>query len=172
MITIPANDHGAIYVIELRRPAPEGLEEKTDAAMMAVLGNVVVNTDYVDAITPGMLTDMTLPDLLRNGYEMPVSERDAEKLRSIFGTVVLVMSAAFGSDAMSINLPDDVRLVTVLRDAPQMHAPQPIVTESAKGIIQPKGKKPVSDAAMSGRIAMIALVVLFLLVAIMIWIAG
>lgn len=172
MINVPANDHDAIYVLQLVRPAPEGLEEKTDAAMMAVLGKVVVNNNYVDAITPGMLTDMTLPDLIRNGYDMPVSEIDAEKMRGLLGSVVLVMSAAFGGTAMTIDLPADVRLVTTLRDTPHMHAPQPIVSDSAKGIISQTGKKPVSDAAMSGRIATIVLLGLFLLVAIMIWIAG
>ena len=35
---IPANDHGAIYVLELNRPTPDGLADKTDAAMMAVFG--------------------------------------------------------------------------------------------------------------------------------------
>jgi hypothetical protein len=172
MINVPANEHGAIYVLELRRPDPEGLSEKTDAAMMAVLGKVVVNTDYVDVITPGTLTDMTLPDLIRNGYEMPVAESDAEKLRGLFGTVVLVMSAAFGGNAVDIDLPSDVRLVTTLRETPLMHAPQTITAESAKGLIPQGGKKPVSDATMSGRIAMIVLVAMFLLVAIMIWIAG
>lgn len=173
MISIPANDHGAIYVLELNRPAPEGLEAKTDAAMMAVLGPVLVNTDYVDAILPGMLADMTLPDLIRNGYDMQVSEREAEKLRGLFGTVVLVMSAAFGGKEVTVDLPSDVRLVTTLRETPHMTAPQPISTESAKGAITPpSGKKRPSDAALSGRIATIALVGMFLLVAIMIWIAG
>ncbi len=172
MLTIPANDHGAIYVLELNRPAPDGLVEKTDAAMMAVFGKVVLNTDYVDAITPGILTDMSLADLIKNGYEMPVSERDAETMRGLVGTVVLVMSAAFGGDAMTIDLPADVRLVTTLREPASMSAPQPIHTKSAKGIVPPSGKKPPSDAAMSGRVATIALLVMFLLVAIMIWIAG
>lgn len=172
MINIPANDHGAIYVLELIRPNPEGLEDKTDAAMMAILGPVLVNTDYVDAITPGMLEDITLPDLIRNGYEMPINETDAEKLRGLFGTVVLVMSAAFGGKALTIDLPSDVRLVTTLREGASMNAPSPIHTDSAKGIMTLKTKKPPSEAAMSGRIATIALAGMFLLVAIMIWIAG
>ncbi|WP_458791483.1 hypothetical protein [Yoonia sp. MH D7] len=172
MLSIPANDHGAIYVLELNRPAPDGLVEKSDAALMAVFGNVVLNTDYVDAITPGMLTDMSLADLVEKGYDMPVSARDAETLRGLFGTVVLVTSAAFGGNAMKIDLPTDVRLVTTLRASASMSAPQPIHTDSAKGIVPPSGKKPPSQAAMSGRVATIALLVMFLIVAIMIWIAG
>lgn len=172
MIKVPANDHGAIYVLELVRPAPEGLEDKTDAAMMAILGPVLVNTDYVDAITPGMLTDMTLPDLIRNGYEMPVSDADGEVLRGLQGTVILVMSAAFGGKEVTIDLPSDVRLVTTLREVATMSAPTPIYTDSAKGNMIPKSKKRPSDAAMSGRVATIALVLMFVLVGLMIWIAG
>lgn len=171
MIHIPANDHGAIYVLELNRTDPEGLADKTDAAMMAVFGPVVLNTDYVDAITPGMLTDMTLPDLIQNGYEMHVDTATAEELRGLFGTVILVMSAAFGGDEMTIDLPSDVRLVTVLRDAPAMSAPRTIPTESATGTL-PQGRKKPSDAAMSGRIATYALLLLFALVGLMIWIAA
>ncbi|MFT5065531.1 MAG: hypothetical protein ACJAXK_000532 [Yoonia sp.] len=170
MINVPANDHGAIYVLELNRLAPDGLDTKTDAAMMAVFGNVVLNTDYVDAITPGMLAEMSLPDFIRNGYDMPVSTIQAEEMRGLMGTVVLVMSAAFGGDAMNIDLPSDVRLVMVLHETTAMAAPRPITTDSALGTVPPKRKKP-SDAAMSGRVATYALLVLFALVVVMIWIA-
>ena len=171
MINVPANDHGAIYVLELNRPAPDGLDDKTDAAMMAVFGNIVLNTDYVDAITPGLLVDMSLPDFIRNGYDMPVSDIQAENLRGLIGTVVLMMSAAFRDSAINIDLPSDVRLVMVLRETPTMAAPRPITTDSAFGTVPQKRKKP-SDAAMSGRVATYALLVLFALVAVMIWIAG
>jgi hypothetical protein len=51
-----------------------------------------------------------------------------------------------------------------------MAAPRPITTDSALGTVPPKRKKP-SDAAMSGRVATYALLVLFALVVVMIWIA-
>jgi hypothetical protein len=81
------------------------------------------------------------------------------------------MSAAFGGDEMTIDLPSDVRLVTVLREAPAMSAPRTIPTESATGTL-PQGRKKPSDAAMSGRIATYALLILFALVGLMIWIAA
>ena len=171
MINIPAHDHGAIYMLELNRPPPEGLDDKTDAAIMSVFGNVVLNTDYVDVITPDMLAETALPDLIRNGYYMSLSTPQAEELRGLMGTVVLVMSAAFGGDAIDIDLPSDVRLVMILRETAGMAAPRPITTDSAFGTVPQKRKKP-SDAAMSGRVATYALLVLFALVAVMIWIAG
>lgn len=173
MLNIPANDHGALYVLELNRPPPAGLEDKTDAAMQAIFGDTLVNTDYVDIITPGMLTDLSLPDLIRNGYDMPVSPAEAEEMRGLMGTAVLVMSAAFGQQARTIDLPADVRLVSVLRETPDLKAPRPLRTSTADGILEGgKAKKRPSDAAMSGRIATIALVLMFALVGLMIWIAG
>ena len=173
MLTIPAHDHGALYVLELNRPAPEGLEDKTEAAMQAIFGPVLVNTDYVDAVMPGMLEDMTLPDLIRNGYDMPVSPADAEAMRGLMGTAVLIMSAAFGGQAQIIDLPADVRLVTTLRETPDLKAPRPIHTDTTEGSLTGgKVKKKPSDAAMSGRVATIALLVMFALVGVMVWIAG
>jgi len=171
MIDVPKNDHGAIYVLQLNRPAPDGLDDKTDAAMMEIFGNIILHTNYVDTITPEMLVDMNLPDLIRDGYDISVSEDEATKMRGLIGTVILVMSAAFGGNAMTINLPSDVRLVTVLRETATMTAPRPITTDSALGTAPTVRKKP-SDAAMSGKVATYTLLVLFALVAVMIWVAG
>lgn len=172
-LEIPANDHGAIYVLEYAGAPPAGFEDKTDAAMQAVLGPVLVNTDYVDAITPGMLTDMTLPQLIEHGYDMPVGDADADQLRGIMGTAFLVMSAAFGGHSVQVDLPSNVRIVTVLREAPTITLSDPLSAESAKGTLQTKpAKPPKSDARMSGIVATYALLAMFALVALMIWVAG
>ena len=52
-----------------------------------------------------------------------------------------------------------------------MSAPRTIPTKSATGTL-PQGRKKPSDAAMSGRIATYALLILFALVGLMIWIAA
>ncbi len=170
---IPANDHGAIYVLELTGAAPVDLAEKTDNVMLAVLGPVVVNTDYVDAITPGMLTEMTLPQLIKHGYDMPMSDADADTLRGLVGTAVLVMSAAFGGQEVTLKLPANVRLAAVLRETPVMTAPRPIISEAAKGIIPKKpAKPPKSNARIGGMVATYALIAMFALVGLMIWVGG
>ena len=173
MITVPANDHGAIYVIELNRPAPAGLEDKTDAAIIETFGPVVLNTDYVDVITPGRLgDDMRLVDLIRGGYDMPVSPADEAALEGLMGTVILVMSAAFGGNAMTIDLPADVRLVTTLRETPDVTLAAPLRSDSAEGVLEPATKLKKSDARIGGMIAMYALIAMFALVGLMIWIGG
>ena len=170
---IPANDHGALYVLEITGTPPAGLTEKTDAALLAVLGPVVVNTDYVDVITPGMLIDMTLPQLIANGYDMPMSDADADNLRGLTGSAVLLMSAAFGGQETTLQLPDSVRLVTVLRETPALAVPQPLTSDAAKGTIPGKPTKPPkSNARIGGMVAMYALIAMFALVGLMIWIGG
>lgn len=170
---IPANDHGALYVLELTGTPPAGLSEKTDAAMMAVLGRVVVNTDYVDTITPDMLADMPLLDLLRRGYDMPISESDAQALAGLQGTAILVMSAAFAGQQVTVQSPPNVRLVAVLRETQAMTVPDPLTSEAAQGAIPGRPTKaPKSNARISGMIAMYALIAMFALVGLMIWVGG
>ncbi len=174
MIDVAANDEGAIYVVELMRPAPDGLQDKTAEAMSALFGDAALNSDYIDVIYPGMLEDMSLPKLIRFGYDMPISDQDAELLRGLIGVVVLVLSKAFNGKATKIDLPSDGRLVAILQEGKTMSAPKPVKSRAAEGAIA-HGDAPVkktSDAAMSGRIATVALLVMFFLVAVMIWIAG
>lgn len=169
---IPANDHGTIYVFEVT-DAPSELSEKTDAALMAAFGPVVLNTDYVDVVETHMLADMTLPQLITNGYDMPVADDVAEVLRAIKGTTVLIMSAAFGGQEVSIDLPKTTRLVTTLREKAAIKITEPLTAKGAEGILQPKpGKPPKSNARMSGMVATYALLAMFALVGLMIWIGG
>lgn len=172
-IEIAANDHGAIYVFEIIGIPPADLADKTDAALMTVFGPVVLNTDYVDVISPGILTDMTLPQFITHGYDMPVADAVAEELRSLVGTAVLVMSAAFGGQEVTLDLPENTRHVTTLREQSAIKVIDPINTTSADGVLTPKpAKPPKSNARMSGMVAMYALLAMFALVGLMIWVGG
>lgn len=173
MIDIPANDHGAIYVFEIIGIPPADLGDKTDTALMAVFGPVVLNTNYVDVITPGVLTDMTLPQFITHGYDMPVADDVAEELRSLIGTAVLVMSAAFGGQEVILGLPENTHLVTTLRETPAIKVIDRLNTASAKGALDSKPTKPAkSNARMSGMVATYALLAMFALVGLMIWVGG
>lgn len=173
MIDIPANDHGAIYVFEVVGVPPAGLDDKADAALIAVFGPVVLNTDYVDVVAPGALTDMTLSQFITQGYDMPVADDVAEELRSLTGTAVFVMSAAFGGQDVAFDLPENVRLVATLREKAAIKIIDPLNTASAEGTLDTKPTKPPkSNARMSGMVATYALLAMFALVALMIWMGG
>lgn len=170
---IPANDHGAIYVFEVQGTPPSDLSDKTDAALMAVFGPVVLNTDYVDVVAPDMLGEMSLPQLITNGYDMPVAKDVAEGLQAMAGTAVLVMSAAFGGQAATLDLPPHVSLVATLREKAAIKVSDPLTSDSAEGLLDTKPTKPPkSDARMSGMVATYALLAMFAFVALIIWIGG
>jgi hypothetical protein len=172
-IEIAANDHGAIYVFEVIGILPADLGDKTDTALMAVFGPVVLNTDYVDVVYPATLLDMTLPQYIADGYDMPMADEVDEDLRGLVGTAVLVMSASFGGQDVTLGLPENVRLVTTLREQPAIKVIDPISTASADGVLTPKPTKPPkSNARMSGMVAMYALLAMFALVGLMIWVGG
>ena len=172
-VHIPANDHGAIYVFAVAGTPPPELPDKSDSALLAVFGPVLLNTDYVDVVTPGVLTDMSLPQYIAQGYDMPVADDLEKALHGLNGTVVLAMSAAFGGKDVTLTLPEGTRLVATLRENPAIKIIDPMNTTSADGVLTPPPtKSPKSNARMSGMVAMYALLAMFALVGVMIWVGG
>ena len=173
ILTIPANDHGKMRVFVVAKPPPDGLVAKTPAGFAATFGAAGLNPDYVDVINLDDLGDMTLPDYITRGYEFSLDDVDLAALSSVTGLVVLVMSRAFSGVALTLTLAPGVTHVTTCGEAVKMSIPTKIETESSAGILSSApAKAPKSDAAMSGRVAMIALLVMFALVGLMIWVAG
>ena len=95
---------------------------------------------------------------------------DAAMLDALEGFALLVFSSALtGSDAqLAPKAP--LRHIATYRERDPAPDMAPLPSEAAKGAPLPN-KKP-SDAAMSGRFAMLALLVLFALTGLMIWVAG
>lgn len=171
ILTIPANDHGALYILAYSGPPQEAV---TDQAVLQIIGPAVLNLDYVDLITPEQRQQVTLPDLIRQGYDLPLSDEQARILRALDGQVLLLMSRAFGGQAQQITLPATTRLVMELRDPTTVSAPDKLTSDAATGEMNgPQTAKPrKSDARMSGMIATAALLVMFALVGLMVWVGG
>jgi hypothetical protein len=170
MLTIPQNDHGALYVLEYTGDAPAVL---TDQAMLHILGPVVLNLDFVGLIAPDQRTEVTLPDLIQQGYDLPMTAEQTDTLRQLTGNVLLVMSRAFNGQAQDIALPATTRLVMVLREQPAIAPTDKLTSASATGDMNgPPAKPRKSDARMSGMVATGALLVMFLLVGLMVWVGG
>ena len=169
MLDIPANDHGALYVVEYFGPPLNGSKEDM---IRTIIGQDGLNLDFVDLIPAADKPTVPLSDLIRQGYDMPMTPAQATTLRRVSGVVVLLMSRAFGSKARRIILPDDTRSVMVLRETPKVSAPEKLTSDGAAGDMNgPQTTKPKkSEARMSGMVATIALVVMFALVALMVWV--
>lgn len=170
-LQVPANDHGALYVLELTGAAPAMLD---DQAVLRLLGPVVLNTDYVDLVPARAQAAVALPDLVAQGYDLPLSAAQQAELADLQGPVLLIMSRAFGGQALDLALPAGTRLVMVLRAPARLTEKRATLTaDSAAGILTGPAAKPrKSDARMSGMVATAALVVMFLLVVIVVWVGG
>ena len=169
-LTIPANDHGKIRVFSLPAPLPPGLAEKSDTAMLAAFGTTALNPDFVDIVDLAALGDMSLAQFLTQGYDITPDEVDAVALGRIAGNAALILSRAAGGQPVALALGPGVEHVTTCGEAARLTTSPPLRSEASQGVIEPgKGK---SDAAISGRIATIAILVLVAVAALMVWIAG
>ncbi|SEM69366.1 hypothetical protein SAMN04488003_103145 [Loktanella fryxellensis] len=172
-LTIPATDHGLIRLFKVTPPAPAELEERTPAALTALFGTDALDATYVDVVDTTQLAGLTLLDYLHQGYDIPAQDAADPAIRNLRGLVVIVMSRAARGQAVTLTLAPGVTHVTTTGDPARLRAPAaPLASKAAEGRLTGSGKPAPSSAAMSGRVATVALLVLFALVALMIWVAS
>ncbi len=171
-LTIPATDHGLIRIFKVTGPAPAGLEDKTPAALQALFGTDALDPNYIDVVDTQQLAGLSLLDYLHQGYDIPADAADDTALRDLRGLVVLIMSRAARGQEVTLKTAPTVTHVTTTGDPARLRIPtEPLTSAAAAGSVS-SSKTPPSSAAMSGRVATIALIVLFALVAVMIWVAS
>lgn len=169
-LTIPANDHGQIRVFAVSGDLPAGEPEEVIAALF---GTDALDPTYVDIISKGDLGVMALTDYIRQGYDMSPDDHDAAAVDGIEGHVVLILSRAAQGAEVTLTPAPNVQHVTTYIPPAQMTPVAPLRSDAADGIIgDPPGKAPKSDARIGGMVAMVALLVLFALVGLMVWVGG
>ncbi|MCF2871191.1 hypothetical protein L0664_08940 [Octadecabacter sp. G9-8] len=181
--TVTAQEHGLIRVYSLDVPSTDIEIFTVDGRIGAddpwplldALGATHLDGDHIEAFDIADLAGIGLAEYLSTGHG--VSEADLapylELLGAVSGPVVLVFSRAFGGIAQTLTPERPLGNVATFR---QDNAPvtfEPLPDESARGPVDdtPPKKQP-SDAAMGGRVATIALLVMAALVWVMIKIAG
>ena len=143
------------------------------AALIEALG-ATPDTDHVVLVDLDALSDYGFATYLTDACGMSEASvaPDADTLNALSGTALLVYSHSFagreGTLAPKPPLSFVGRYHTGL--APLDILPTTLPAES-EGVSADK-RKPVSDAAMSGRIAMVALLLMAALVGLMIFVAG
>jgi len=171
-LTIPANDHGQIRVFSATGPIVQSLTTDLREGVAIAFGSLALNLDYVDLVDIAALEDMTLADLLAHGYDIEPDGADRTALDAITDHAILVMSRATGGVEVTLSPAEGITHITTCGDAAHLSVPEPIPTEAAKGLIPEPPAKVKSDAAIGGRVATIALILMFALVGLMIWIGG
>ncbi len=171
-LTIPADDHGQIRVFATDADLPAEVIEKTPRGL-EYLFEAELNPDFVDIVRIADLGGMALSAYIAEGYDMAPDLVDKAAVDAITGYAVLVLSRATGEVETTLTPADGLRHVTTYSPVAKITPPEPLPDASAKGILEPKPTKPPkSDARMSGMVATYALLAMFALVGLMIWVGG
>ena len=169
-----------IRVFALSLPDEEARALKNDPnAQAALLGVVTLDRKHVEVFPVDDLGDMKLADYLveGSGAQADTLGQDRAKLGALDGWVMLVYSGAFKGAAQELATASGLTLIgTYPQVGTDWTGDVDLSTPSAlpqdnKNVEIPVKKRP-SDAAMSGRIAMLALAFAFLLVGLMIWVSS
>jgi hypothetical protein len=176
-IAIPAGERGVIRVFALSMTDPEAkaLRDDTDA-QSTVLG-AEVDPECVEIFPVSDLEEIGLPGYLAVGNGVPAEQlaRDRRKLEQLGGWVLILFSKALRDRATTLVPNAALTLIGTYNEAQtDWSATQTLTSEAAKPRAAPSEpvKKRPSDAAMSGRIATVVLILLGLFTWAMIWIAG
>lgn len=179
-LTISDGEHGLVRVFALVRPADLRRGHELPLAQIADwLGVASLNGEDVQQLWTDDLADMSLPEFLSDGYgvsQADLSDNSAalEGVMDMHPTIlVFVRSPAFRDRPAAIGQDGPLFLVAALREPDANVVFEALPNPGSGGVLQdPPQKAKPSDAAMSGRIATLALLVLFALVGLMIWIGG
>lgn len=171
-ITIPANDHGQIRVFATDMVLPKDVTDKTPAGLAGIFGAALDHT-FVDVVRIADLGDMTLSAYIAEGYDMTADAADKLAIDAIRGFAILVLSRAFAGEAVTLQLTNGLMHVTTFSPDVRLSTPDQLPNASAKGTLDgPPVKPPKSDARIGGMIAMYALIFMFALVGLIIWVGG
>ncbi|MEL6640759.1 MAG: hypothetical protein AAFP98_05525 [Pseudomonadota bacterium] len=176
-LTVSATEHGLIRVFRLSEPLFHALETAPDfGPLEKALGVILAEPADVQLIAADSLKGLGLAPFLAMGYGIESDAlADAVGLQDATDDhFVVVRSGAFGGAAVTLAQTPDAKLIaTLAEDGPTAPQIAPLQSDSTAGILtQEQVKPPMSDARVGGMVATFALLVMFALVALMIWIAG
>lgn len=163
LIPVPADETKVVRLFWIGQPiSVDGLKSVMQASRM--------NPEHVDIFDVSELGDTLLSTYMVEGLGIDVGQINRAEVDELTGTVAFMRSKAFGGIGQNLQLLPPIRFMGEYFE-PGAEIVRPMIkTKSADGIIA--GKPAKSGAAMAGRVAMIALAVLFLLVIVMIIVGG
>ncbi len=174
-ITIRSTEHGVVrvFAVDLAAEQLTGFNRQNGTwPLQEALGAEVLEADHVDLFAVSDLDELGLTGYLEQGYGMdPEDLADMRvRLNALSGHVLIVTSRAFAGQAQTLKPRAPLRLIASFHENAAPVVFEPLPSKAARGTTG--GKAAPSDAAMSGRIASLALLVLFVLVAVVVWIAS
>ena len=117
--------------------------------------------------------DWVLSGYMIEGLGVAEAEIAADKpqLDALKGHVLIVLSRAFSGHEQTVSPQAPLRWIGTWAEETAPVEFEPLPSGDTEGAVNTKTRSRPSDAAMSGRVATITLLVLFALVGVMVWIA-
>ncbi len=180
-LSMPPGARRVVWVFSVDLPEAD-LEAFTGKAgangaappVAGALGLTRVDPARIEAFDAATMRDYGLPAYLTeaNGMDAETVAPDRDRLTALTGPVLLVFGEALPEGTERLKPKAPLRLIGRYAEALDLAPRTAPVSEAAKGPVGDAPRTAPSQAAMSGRVAGIALLVLFLLVAVMIWVAA
>ncbi|HEV8035079.1 hypothetical protein [Yoonia sp.] len=178
---VSATEHGVIRVFMVNLGADEAArfaenpDATTPAPINRALGVDELDHTFVELFALNSLEGVGLAGYLVEG--LGVAEADVAPYRSrlngMSGHVLIVLSKAFGGRAATITPVAPLKWIGTYTEEGASVKFAPLPSKGAEGnIASAPTKAPKSDARVGGMIAMYALIAMFALVGLMIWVAG
>ena len=179
-LTIGDTDAHRLWVVALKMTAAEiaGLSAAANPPqalpdpVAALLGVDTLDRDFVEIFDTADLTGLGLTGYLMTGNAIPEAQLapDRAKLDTRQGPVLILFASALPNRPVTLH--PDPRLTLIgsyADDEPPIHF-EPLPEAAAHGSLTRPAQK-YSNARMSGMVATIALLVMFALVGLLIWLA-
>ena len=181
-LTVRPNERGVIRLFALSmtddearplRANPDQPDPTRASKVAALLGLEALDHDAVEVFRVSDLEELGLAGYMIEGNAVPEDQIDPlrPKLAALDGWVMVVYSAAFSDTAVTLKPAQQLTLIATFEETRTDWSSSTPLTSNAAAPQTPVAKKP-SDAAMMGRVATIALLVMFALTGIVIWVAG
>ncbi|MFU1478961.1 hypothetical protein ACM25N_15120 [Roseovarius sp. C7] len=176
-IQVPADEHGVIRVFRVQLAAEEiadfAGQSGEGAALAAALGVERLNPEYVEVFPVSDLTGLGLAGYLSDGLGVPPEDLAADRamLEAVEGYVLVLSSGALEGRAETLRPRAPLRWMGTWHEAGQPVEFKPLPAGGAQGGVHTAPVKTPSNNAILGRVAMMALLVLFALTALMVWIS-
>ena len=133
-LDIPAGERGKVRVFTIDLPDQIVRSQRETGEIYAMLGAIQLDLSYVEIFPVADLDDIGLSGYLKEGCGIAPEDvaDDAANLNAIKGYVILVLSRAFGGQAVSLKPANELRLIGTYSEVATDWSATPIKTESAK----------------------------------------
>ena len=171
LLAIPPGPERCVWVFAIDLPEADATAF-AHGPLSDALGVAVVDPAQIEQIDADTFTEYGLTRYLTEGQGIAEASLapDAAKLDALRGPLLLVLRPALGQGRLSPRPP--LRLIGRYDEVPSPGRINMTGYDAAADTLTLPAKKRPSDAAMSGRVASVVLILLAIFVALFVWMAG